>query len=137
MIVKREEDSNIEMLGQVEKNTVSIDKENVNFITNLLTSNLYSSPLQSFFRETVSNAYDACVEAGSDKPIIMLIREKSNPSSYSRDTTSDISIRDYGTGISPERFEEIYTKIGSSTKRESNNYIGGWGNLLFSVPMPS
>lgn len=131
MIVKREEDNNIQILGKVEKNTVSIDKENVNFITNLLTSNLYSNPLQSFLRETVSNAYDSHIEANSNKPIIILVREKYNYTCNS--IKADISIRDFGTGISPERFEEIYTKIGSSTKRESNTYIGGWGNLLITL----
>jgi sensor histidine kinase regulating citrate/malate metabolism len=78
--------------------------------------------LESFLRETVSNAYDSHVEAGTEEPILLLI-EDDKESNYNY----RISIRDYGTGISPERFEKIYRNIGSSTKRESNDFIGMFG----------
>jgi sensor histidine kinase regulating citrate/malate metabolism len=73
--------------------------------------------MQSFLRETVANAIDSHLEAGVDEPIIITI------------TDQDLSIRDFGTGISPERFQNIYINIGSSTKRQSNNYIGSFGNF--------
>lgn len=126
--------SESQYIGDIKENVVGIDKENINFITTLLTSSLYSKPLQSFFRETVSNAYDSCVEAGKDNYIIIYIETKNkdnktyNIYNYYYDSTyCTISIRDYGTGLSPERFNTIYTNIGSSTKRESNDYIGMFG----------
>jgi hypothetical protein len=123
MIIKQETANEAQVIGDIENNKVGIDRANIDFIATLLTSNLYSNPFESFLRETISNAYDAQVEAGNqDKNIILLIQDHKENSNELR-----ISIRDYGTGISPERFDTIYNKIGSSTKRESNDYIGGLG----------
>lgn len=119
MIVTREE-SEVAVLGEVEKHNVSIDAKNINHIVTILSSNLYSYPMTSFLRETVSNAVDSHIEAGVNEPIIITR------------TKSDLSIRDFGTGISPERFKEIYLNIGSSTKRDSNDYIGHFGIGRFS-----
>ena len=119
MIYNRDE-SEVTVLGEVEKHSVSIDAKNINHIVTILSSNLYSYPMISFLRETVSNAVDSHVEAGVNEPIIITR------------TKDDISIRDFGTGISPERFETIYLNIGSSTKRESNDYIGSFGIGRFS-----
>ena len=116
MIINRDE-SEVAVLGEVQKYKVGIDERNINHIVTILSSNLYSHPMQSFLRETVSNAIDSHLEAGVDEPIIITI------------TDQDLSIRDFGTGISPERFQNIYTNIGSSTKRQSNNYIGSFGNF--------
>ena len=112
---------NIQVLGDVKEFKTSIDPKNLEFITTLLSSNLYSDPEQSFIREIVSNAWDSHVEAGTtDIPVII----KFNKNSYNN---WEISIRDFGTGLSLERFKEVYCNIGSSTKRESNDYIGGFG----------
>ena len=111
---------NIEVLGDIQEFKTSIDPKNLEFITTLLSSNLYSDPEQSFIREIVSNAWDSHVEAGTtDIPVIIRFRRDYN--------NYEISIRDFGTGLSPERFKEVYCNIGSSTKRESNEFIGGFG----------
>lgn len=110
---------NIEIHGDVKEFKTSIDPKNIELITTLLSSNLYSDPEQSFIREIVSNAWDSHVEAGTTQiPIIVSLEEEPNKS---------ITIRDFGTGLSPERFQEVYCSIGSSTKRESNKFIGGFG----------
>lgn len=112
---------NIETYGDIKEFKTSIDPKNLEFITTLLSSNLYSDPEQSFIREIVSNAWDSHVEAGTtDIPVIVKLGENGY-----RDFT--VTIRDYGTGLSPERFKEVYCNIGSSTKRDSNEYIGGFG----------
>lgn len=121
MILKQEEKSAI-IVGNIQQNTVGIDAKNVNFITNLLTEKLYSKPIQSFLRETVSNAYDSHIEAKSDEPVLIKI-------DYDNSKKYIISVRDYGTGLSPERFNLIYKNIGSSTKRESDDYIGALGKI--------
>lgn len=123
MIIEKQEYNEAEYIGDIQENKVCIDRANVDFITTLLTSNLYSQPLESFLRETISNAWDSHVEAGTTEEYIILLLEK--PSRY--DTKYKISIRDFGTGISPKRFDEIYKYIGSSTKRDTNEQIGGFG----------
>ena len=120
MIIKKEQ-SNVTIVGDVQENKVSIDPKNLEYITTLLSSNLYSNPEQSFMREIVSNAWDSHVEAGTtDQAVIITFEDKW------------VSIRDFGTGLSPERFNEVYRYIGSSTKRESNDFIGSFGIGRFS-----
>lgn len=120
MIVEQNR-SEVVTIGDVQKNQVSIDSKNINHIVTILSSNLYSHPKESFLRETISNAVDAHVESGSKEPIILTLQDKF------------LAIRDFGTGISPERFKDIYLNIGSSTKRESNEYIGHFGIGRFSA----
>lgn len=119
MIINNNHTSNVESVGHIERNKVSIDTKNVNFITQLLTTKLYSTPIESFIREIVANAVDAHKEANNSEPVLISVR-----------TGVDnifVEIRDYGTGLSPERFNLIYKNIGSSTKRDSNDYIGAFG----------
>lgn len=120
MIINKERD-NIQVLGEVKQIKTSIDPKNLEFITTLLSSNLYSKPEQSFIREIVSNAWDSHVEAGTtDTPVIIRFSHEDN-------WYYDITIRDFGTGLSQEKFEDLYCNIGSSTKRDSNAFIGGFG----------
>lgn len=121
MIINTEQ-NNIEVIGDIKEFKTSIDPKNIDFITTLLSSNLYSDPEQSFIREIVSNAWDSHVEAGTTN-IPVVVRFKDN----------SITIRDFGVGLSPERFQEVYCNIGSSTKRESNDYLGGFGIGKYST----
>ena len=135
MIIDNTKTSDVQLYGDIQEYKASIDPKNLEFIVTLLSSNLYSAPEQSFIREIVSNAWDSHVEAGNtDTPVIIkFTRER--PTVDNRYTADyylggTISIRDFGTGISPERFEEIYCNIGSSTKRDSNEYIGAFGESI-------
>ena len=78
-MILNEAKDNIQTTGQITENKVGIDARNLDFIATLLTSNLYSKPINSFLRETVANAYDSHVEAGNKEPILLLIQEMEVP----------------------------------------------------------
>lgn len=80
--------------------------------------NLYSDPIGSSVREYVSNAYDANKDSGTDLPVVVGIEG------------NKFFIQDYGKGLSPDFMnsnEQGYCTIGYSTKRDSDEMIGGYG----------
>lgn len=84
----------------------------------MLTSNIYNDPILAVMREWSTNACDACIAA--DKPVKYYVNLPTlqNPTFY---------VRDYGTGISPENIEGLFSNLGASTKRNSNAYNGTLG----------
>ena len=87
-MILQNQQSDIQLIGDIQEYKTSIDPKNLDIITTLLSSNLYSKPEDSFIREIVSNAWDSHVEARTtDIPIIIKVTENS------------ISIRDFGTDL--------------------------------------
>ena len=123
MILNRE-NVDIKTIGDIKFNSVEIAENSGAKIIAMLTHNLYSNPLQSFIRETVSNAVDSTKEAGNDNPVVVSLTTVNN------DTR--ITVRDFGTGLSPERFDQVFRFLGGSTKENSNDYIGCFGIGRFS-----
>jgi len=85
----------------------------------ILSSKMYSDTKLAIVRELSTNARDAQVEAGNaDMPFDVNLPNSMSP--Y-------FSIRDYGTGLSPENLETIYTTYFQSTRNDSNDYTGALG----------
>lgn len=85
----------------------------------ILSDGLYSDKITAIIRELSCNAYDAHVTANNmEKSFDIHLPNKLNPEFY---------IRDYGTGLSKEDIENIYTTYFESTKIDSNDVIGCLG----------
>lgn len=80
---------------------------------------LYSDKISSIIRELASNAIDSHRKAGNlSVPFEIFLPCENNPK---------FSLRDYGTGLTIEQIDNIYTVYGESTKEDSNDDIGGFG----------
>lgn len=115
----------VETSGLLDEETFSIDGEDMGFIFSILRSKIYSNPIQSICREIASNARDANREAGKGNiPVKITL---SNKSPLVNNGGLHICFEDEGPGISPDRMKNVFLKYGKSTKRESNDFTGGFG----------
>lgn len=104
---------NIQSQGIAKQESCSIDQEDMRYIASLLRNN-YSNPLLATIREIVANALDVT----KSKKVEIQLPTKIEP---------NFIVRDFGCGLSEEDMLGLYTKYGKSTKRDSNNAIGGFG----------
>lgn len=82
----------------------------------ILSKSLYTNPLLAVIRETLCNAWDAHIASNkTDKPIEISIN------------ANEIIIKDYGSGIAPEKMQPIYCIYGASTKGNDKEQTGGFG----------
>lgn len=91
---------------------------NASVVIEILRNRLYKHKIRTLVQEYISNGRDAMREVGCTKPI-----EVTCPTIF--DAT--FKVRDYGQGITPERMANVFVKYGASTKRDTNNQIGGFG----------
>lgn len=116
-------DRNVTSSGIARQKKMGINMDGTAF--RILSDGLYSDKIGSMIRETASNAFDAHVMAGKpDVPI-----EIGLPTSLAPMWT----VRDTGVGLDAEEVLEIATTYFTSTKRQSNAAIGGFG-LGFKSP---
>jgi len=89
-------------------------------IIDILRNRMYSKPIQTLVQEYICNARDAMIEAGTlGKTKIKVVAPTK--------LATQFRVRDFGVGLSEDRVQNIFTMYGNSTKRSSNNQIGGYG----------
>jgi len=116
--------ADIQHVGTINKSIdFGIDKENIGVLFRGFSDTLYSNKIGSIVRELTSNCFDSHREA-KVKDDVVIILQSADPLSGK---TGKICFKDVGIGLSPKRIEDIYSKYFSSTKRETNNEIGGFG----------
>ena len=84
----------------------------------ILSDSLYSDKVMAVIRELATNAHDSHVSAGNHNPFLVKLPTSADP---------NFSVRDYGTGLSREDMESMYTTYGASNKNDSNDFVGCLG----------
>jgi len=110
----------IQTTGKV--SNMKLDEDSHAMIFQMFTGGLYSDPIGTVIREITSNCFDSHIEAGVDSTENPVVVELSKEMSG-----TFIIFSDKGVGMSPDRIENIYGTYFKSTKRSTNNQIGGFG----------
>lgn len=108
---------NVDSTLEGERVGMSIDESALAHIMSVLTD-LYSDPEMAVIREYSTNAFDAHIEAGVKRPIEIILPSHLSPF---------FRVRDYGFGLDIDDIRDIYSRYGTSTKRESNDVVGMLG----------
>ncbi|SHT86393.1 HSP90 family protein [Mycobacteroides abscessus subsp. bolletii] len=97
--------------------TSRVDPEGARRMMEMLV-NLYADRRLAVVREYVSNAVDASRVAGSAEPVRVTTPTLVDP---------HLTVSDSGTGMSTDEVEATFLAFAASTKRHSNDLIGGLG----------
>jgi len=103
----------VQTSGNIQSASCTIDAEDMRYIASLLRNN-YSDTILATIREIIANGIDV----SNGRKVDVQLPTKLEPT---------FIVRDYGCGLSEEDMMGLYTKYGKSTKRDSNNAIGGFG----------
>ncbi len=96
-----------------------IDMDNLGFIFDIVSTQMYKDPIGSLVREVTSNCFDSHAKANVDTAVRI--------GGGVDDEGTFITFEDFGTGLSSRSMKKVYMKYFSSTKRNSNKEIGGFG----------
>lgn len=97
--------------------TSRVDPEGARRMMEMLV-NLYADQRLAVVREYTANGVDAARVSGSNKPVNIITPTPMEPS---------LVITDHGTGMSLDEVERTYLAFAASSKRDSNDQVGGLG----------
>ena len=108
-----------EALGDVGLNQMGLNVNSLTFKT--LIDGIYNNKLGAVIREISSNARDAHIKSENTDPFeIILDTNNSN-------LVTKMTIKDYGNGLTKEEMIKYLCTLNSSSKRDSNDFIGFLG----------
>ena len=127
MILQKQKEANVLFEGETQQSIgMTLDLDSAQILMQMLSKNLYSDSIGSTIRETASNALDSHRRAGVDKPIIISLENVNG--------NYEFSVEDFGTGLDNFEVEDIISKYGKSTKRNSSKELGMFG-LGWKAPL--
>lgn len=109
-------DKSVEVNGDFQINDFTIEISPVIF--DILINKLYTNKVLAVIREICCNAHDALIAVKSNRKYFVHFPNIMEQFFY---------VRDYGPGLSKEQIKSLYTRLGASDKRNSNEVIGGFG----------
>jgi hypothetical protein len=128
MIVQKQTEARVLQTGVTQSSTkMSLDMDSAQILMQMLSKNLYSDEIGSAIRECASNALDSHRRAGVTDPIVVSLR-------IGDSSSWEFTVEDFGVGLNHRDVENIISKYGKSTKRESKNELGMMG-LGFKAPL--
>lgn len=109
---------------EFEEKSLKISESSQEELVYNLIKNLYKYPISAVVKELASNLRDTMIEVGNPngEVIIELVEENKLLGN-----SACIKFQDFGSGFSPEKFNNIYRNLGESTKKQSNDYNGSFG----------
>lgn len=84
----------------------------------ILSAGIYSDKIKAVIRELSTNAHDSQIVAKVDRPFDVFLPTYSDSRFY---------VRDYGTGMSKDKIEHLYSTYFESDKTDSNDLTGCLG----------
>lgn len=110
--------TNVALSGEtLESFPITITQGGHGRIAALCRRGLYRRPYHIAFMETIANAVDSHIQFGAERPVEVSL----NP------CTLDVSVRDFGPGVSREEARKHLFSYGSSTRSGDNLCVGGFG----------
>lgn len=89
-------------------------------VFSMMMDGIYTDKIGSVIREISTNARDSHIAAGNTAPFEINITSVAEHS-------FEVSIKDYGLGLSTEEVENYLCKLNASSKRDSNDFVGCFG----------
>lgn len=113
--IKGTTQDNVEVLDSVR---MTIDEEATVFLLQSISENLYKNPERAILQELGSNAFDSHIRAQQTRPFEVTLPSALNPV---------LIIQDWGMGMSKQDIKKVFSKVGGSDKRGTNDERGGYG----------